>query len=78
MLIIQYESVLLCEGGVVVMEVAIMNRVLGQRAGVLDLVFELLPPRDMRNVVLVCQLWREVGEAPRFWVWVVLREDMST
>ena len=60
------------------MEVATINTVLGQRAGVLELVFGLLPPRDMKNVVLVCQLWREVGEAPRFWAWVVLRENMST
>ena len=58
---------------------------LGQRAGVLrlalELVFGLLPPRDMENVVLVCRLWREVGEAPQFWAWVVLgvtRENMST
>ena len=36
-------------------------------------VFRLLPPRDMKNVLLVCQLWREVGEAPGLWSWVVLR-----
>ena len=36
-------------------------------------VFCLLPPRDMKNVLLVCQLWREVGEAPGLWSWVVLR-----
>ena len=33
-----------------------------------------------KNVVLVCQLCREVGEAPRSWAWVVLwmtRENMS-
>ena len=55
------------------MEVATINAVLGQRAGVLRLVFKLLPPRDLKNVVLVCRLWREVGEAPRLWAWVVLR-----
>ena len=69
------------------MEVAVINRLLGQRAGVLELVFGLLPPRDMKNVVLVCRLWREVGEAPGFWAWVILevtretrktRDNMST
>ena len=63
------------------MEVAIINTLLGRRAGVLELVFVLLPLRDMKNVVLVCQLWREVGEAPGFWTWVrmtVTGENMST
>ena len=55
------------------MEVSTINLVLGQRAGVLELVFGLLLPRDMKNVVLVCRLWREVGEDPRFWAWVVIR-----
>ena len=60
---------------------AIINIVLGRRAGVLELVFRLLPLRDMKNVVLVCHLWREVGEAPSFWTGVrmtVTRENMST
>ena len=48
------------------MEVAVINTMLGRRAGVLELVFGMLPPRDMKNVVLVCHLWREVGEAPGF------------
>ena len=63
------------------MEVAIINIVLGRRAGVLELVFVLLPLRDMKNVVLVCHLWREAGEAPSFWTWVrmtVTGENMST
>ena len=63
------------------MEVAIINTLLGRRAGVLELVFRLLPLRDMKNVVLVCHLWREVGEAPSFWAWVrmtVTGENMST
>ena len=62
------------------MEVSTINRVLGQRAGVLRLVFGLLPSLDLKNVVLVCQLWREVGD-PLLWAWVVLRvtrENMST
>ena len=62
------------------MEVAIINTVLGRRAGVLELVFRLLPLRDMKNVVLVCHLWRDVGEASGLWAWIVLRvtrENMS-
>merc|ERR1719319_1379150 len=30
----------------------------------LERVFHLLPPRDLKAVVLVCRWWREVGEAP--------------
>ena len=48
---------------------------------ILHQVFRLLPPRDMKNVMLVCQLWREVGEAPGLWAWVVLRgtwDNMSS
>ena len=55
-------------------------------------VFCLLPPRDLKNVVLVCRLWREVGDWPGFWAWVwayalwpgqlaglrVTRENMSS
>ena len=39
----------------------------------LERVFHLLPPRDLKAVVLVCRWWREVGEAPALWVWVCLR-----
>jgi len=42
-------------------------------ATVLNLVFHLLPPRDLKAVVLVCRWWREVGEAPALWVWVCIR-----
>ena len=55
------------------MEVATINRVLGQRAGVLSLVFRLLPARDLLVVLLVCRLWREAGEAPGLWAGIVLR-----
>ena len=58
-----------------------INILLGQCSGVLRVVFRLLPLRDMKNVVLVCQLWREAGEAPSFWTWVrmtVTGENMST
>jgi len=40
---------------------------------VLYRVFYLLPPRDLKTVVLVCRWWREVGEAPALWVWVCLK-----
>ena len=36
-------------------------------------IFGLLPPADLRTVLLVCRLWREVGEAPGLWAWAVLR-----
>ena len=50
-----------------------INRVLGSRAGVLELVFRLLAPRDLMVVLLVCRLWREVGETPGLWAGLVLR-----
>ena len=68
-----------CAGGEI-MEVSTINTVLGQRAGVLRLVFGFLPPRDLKNVVLVCRLWREVGEEPGLGAWGVIRmtrENMS-
>ena len=52
---------------------ASINLVLGQRAGLLDLVFRLLPLRDLLVVLLVCRLWREVGEEPGLWARLVLR-----
>ena len=33
----------------------------------LERVFCLLAPSDLRSVVLVCRRWREVGEAPHLW-----------
>ena len=39
-----------------------INTLLGTRAGVLELVFRLLPLRDLKNVLLVCRLWRQDGE----------------
>ena len=50
-----------------------INRVLGQRAGLLELVFRLLPLRDLLVVLLVCRLWREVGEEPGLWAGLILR-----
>ena len=65
------------------MEVATgtINTVLGQRAGLLDLVLKLLSPQDLKAAVLVCRLWREVGEQASYWAWVVLhvtRENMAS
>jgi hypothetical protein len=42
-------------------------------AEMLERVFRLLPPRDLRAVVMVCRWWREVGEAPGLWAWVRLK-----
>ena len=33
----------------------------------LEMVLRYLPPSDLRNAMLVCHLWREVGQAPRLW-----------
>ena len=33
----------------------------------LEMVLRYLPPSDLRNAMLVCHQWREVGQAPRFW-----------
>ena len=49
-----------------------INTLLGNRTGVLGLVFRMLPPRDLKNVLLVCQFWREVGE-PVLWARSVLK-----
>ena len=38
----------------------------------------LLPPRDLKAVVLVCRWWMEVGEAPALWVWLCLRMRRRT
>ena len=41
-------------------------------AEMLERIFRLLPHRDLKAVVLVCRRWKQVGEAPRLWAWVVL------
>ena len=49
-------------------------------AEMLERIFRLLPHKDLKTVVLVCRRWRQVGEAPRLWAWVVLtvtRENIS-
>ena len=40
---------------------------------ILEMILGLLSPADLRSAVLVCQLWREVGEAPGLWTWVLPR-----
>ena len=40
---------------------------------VLRLVFSLLPPRHLKNALLVSSSWREVGEAPRLWQTINLK-----
>ena len=52
---------------------ATINTLLGRRAGVLRLIFLMLSSRDMMNVVQVCRLWREVGEAPSSWTRYLIR-----
>ena len=46
----------------------------------LYMIFGLLSPRDLKAVVLVCRLWREVGDAPSLWAGLrllVTLENMS-
>ena len=40
---------------------------------ILDKIFHLLSGQDLKSVVQVCRLWREVGERPGLWTWVVAR-----
>ena len=40
---------------------------------ILRQIFSLLPPADLRSLLLVCQLWREVGESPGLWTWAMVR-----
>jgi len=32
-------------------------------------IFRLMTPQDLKMVVLVCKLWREMGEHPSLWTW---------
>ena len=41
-------------------------------AEMLRQIFSLVPPADLKTVLLVCQLWREVGEAPGLWTWAIV------
>ena len=43
----------------------------------LERVFRMLPPRDLRTVVLVCRRWKEVAEKPFLWSWVSLAVDTT-
>ena len=38
-------------------------------------IFQLLSPKDLKTVVLVCKLWRDLGEDPSFWTWSVVKID---
>ena len=41
---------------------------------VLEKVFMLLPHEDRKAAVMVNRVWRQIGEAPHLWSWVVLPE----
>ena len=41
-------------------------------AEMLEKIFLFFPPGDLKTAVLVCRWWQEVGEGPRFWLWVRL------
>jgi len=35
--------------------------------------FSLLSPKDLKMVVLVCKMWRDLGEDPQLWTWTKVR-----
>ena len=43
----------------------------------LERVFRILSPRDLKTVVQVCRRWKEVAEAPYLWSWVSLTVDTT-
>jgi len=44
-------------------------------AEILEKVFCLLPPRDLKTVTMVCKFWKEVGERPQLWTWACFKID---
>ena len=42
---------------------------------VLENIFKLLEPSDLKSAVLVCQRWRYVGDTIKLWTWVHYRVD---
>ena len=40
-------------------------------AEILEKVFRMLPRWDLKRAVMVCRRWRDVGESPILWSWVV-------
>ena len=34
-------------------------------------IFSLLPPQDLKSVMLVSKVWMKIGEDPALWSWVV-------
>ena len=39
----------------------------------LERVFRLLCPNDLKTVMLVCKRWNEAGSVPKLWSWVVFK-----
>ena len=35
-------------------------------------IFLLLPPEDLKSAVLVCKMWKEIGEDPYLWRWAMV------
>ena len=34
--------------------------------------FGYLPPRGLKSAVLVCRLWKDIGEDPKLWTWTLV------
>ena len=44
-------------------------------AEVLENIFKLLEPSDLKSAVLVCQRWRDIGDTAKLWTWVHYEVD---
>ena len=44
-------------------------------AEVLENIFKLLEPSDLKSAVLVCQRWKDIGDTAKLWTWVHHRLD---
>ena len=49
------------------MELVIINKVLPEE--MLEEIFHLLTPDQLKAAVMVCKRWAEVGQAPILWTW---------
>ena len=52
------------------MELVIINEVLPEE--MLEEIFHLLTPDQLKAAVMVCKRWAEVGQAPLLWTWAFI------
>ena len=39
---------------------------------VLSQIIRMLPPEDLKTVMLVCKAWKKMTEDPKLWTWLVV------